>query len=156
MDISPKMIRLITSNYCPYGCTFCVSTVFLKIASEERKVKVIGATSDQLFEKVNKIISSDPDVFIYFDDENFMAMPLRARELCEKIIASGLIGKFGCRATAQMITDDVCSLMSRAGFKVIAFGAESRDDESLKDFNKRLENDRSDGGSSRCPRLINI
>ena len=144
LDVNPKMVRLITSNYCPYGCAFCVSTNFLKMASEEKKVKVVGASADQLFEKVQAILDRDSEIFIYFDDENFMAMPARARELCEKIIDSGLVGKFGCRATAQMITDDICSLMSRAGFKVVAFGAESWDDDTLKDFNKRLENDRSD------------
>lgn len=144
LDLSPKMIRLITANYCPYGCSFCISTSFLKLAAEEKKVLVVGATAEELVEKVENILAVDPSIFIYFDDENFMAMPQRAKDFCNLIIERGVRGKFGCRATAQMITDDICALLSRAGFVVVAFGAESWDDATLKDFNKRLENERSD------------
>ncbi len=144
LDLSPKMIRLITSNYCPYGCSFCISTNFLKLASDEKKVRVVGASAQELVDKCVKILATDPEIFIYFDDENFLAMPQRAKQFCEAIIEQGIDGHFGCRATAQMITDDICALMYKAGFKVVAFGAESWDGESLKDFNKRLENDRSD------------
>ncbi len=144
LDITPRMIRLVTSNYCPYNCTFCVSTTFLKLASEERKVRVVGATAEELVAKVERILAEDPEIFIYFDDENFMAMPQRARDFCDLVVSRGIQGKFGCRATAQMVSADICKRLARAGFRVIAFGAESWDVAVLRDFSKRLENRRSD------------
>ncbi len=144
LDVNPKMIRLISANYCPYGCSFCASTKFLNFASGEKKVKVVGASAQQLFDKAASLLAENPNVFIYIDDENFMALPERAYEFCSLVKESGLKGDFGCRGTAQLITEEICAALCEAGFKVVAFGAESWDDTVLADFNKRLQNGRSD------------
>jgi len=138
LDIHPKVIRLITSNYCPHGCKFCIGTLFLKLASGQKKVPVIMASAEAIIDRVDQILNHDPDVFIFFDDDNFLVNRQRVRRVCKFILEKGIRGSFGCRAIVSQVHQDICLLMKNAGFKLVSIGVESWDPACLADYNKQI------------------
>jgi radical SAM superfamily enzyme YgiQ (UPF0313 family) len=148
LDIYPKIIRVITSNYCNRGCKFCISTKFLRIASGNKKVPVIWASAEAMVEKVERFLEEDPEVMIYWDDENFLIDPERVEDFCNLIIQRGIRCRFGCRGNIPHILafgSDRIALMEKAGFRVVATGVESWCEVNLKDYRKLgQDGDRAD------------
>lgn len=144
MDINPKTVRVITSNYCPNNCTFCVSTKFLKTASGEKTVEVRMIAAEDMVDKVEQYLAEEPDALIYLDDENALINKKRMRRFCELIIEGKIKGNFACRARPSDIKPELCALMKKAEFRVISIGIEAYDEGVLRNFNKKITGEISD------------
>lgn len=158
LDVNPRMVRMITANYCPHGCTFCVSTNFLKTASG-KTAPLRRASAEEMADKAGRYLAQQPDAYIYIDDEDALIDRERMRRFCELIIERGIKGTFGCRGRVGDIIKEpeLLALMRKAGFRLIATGVESYDEDVIEDFNKRITGEEADkaieiiqGNGMRC------
>jgi hypothetical protein len=85
-----KVVRLVTSNYCPFGCSFCAGTCFLRNASGIEDVPLRCVPAIDIVEKIEEIIAQEPEIAVYLDDETFLIDRERAREFCRLIIEMGI------------------------------------------------------------------
>jgi radical SAM superfamily enzyme YgiQ (UPF0313 family) len=138
-----RSVRLITSNYCPMGCTFCSSTNFLNEA-QGGTARMARLAADDCFAMLKRIVSAFPDVrtVIFQDDIFVFPSDDRILPLCEAIcvgkergeLAPGL--EFISTNRIDAMTPERLRAMRRAGFRVLGFGVENFSPAVLKEFNK--------------------
>ncbi len=114
-----RQISIMTSRGCPYHCVFCGSPVqwgAVRFHSPEYVIKEI-----KFLIKTYNIDS------IMFWDDLFIAPIERLKKLKDLIIKNGLNKKlvFFGYARANLITEDVCKILSEMNTKRLIFGLES-------------------------------
>jgi radical SAM superfamily enzyme YgiQ (UPF0313 family) len=119
-----------TSFGCPFLCGFCA------IASVYR-ARWLAKTPELMIHEIDELKARYHVNAIEFFDENFFTSEKRTHEFSEKMIGRGITwwGE-GRPDTVLDYSDDTLRLMSRAGCKMIFFGAESASEEVLKQMNK--------------------
>jgi radical SAM superfamily enzyme YgiQ (UPF0313 family) len=136
MNATVNMVRLMTSNYCPMGCTFCSSTNFLNCSST-KKHKVHQLPVDAVVSQMLDALDLHPDVEgFYFNDDNLMFSNGRVYELCGSIIDKGIEKRLMCMGRVDNVEPGVLSAMKDAGFHTLMFGIETFSDKVAKDINK--------------------
>lgn len=131
-----RTIRLMTSNYCPMGCTFCSSTNFLDETSAEKQRLLQLPAGDiiTLMKNAGKA-HLDTEAF-YFNDDNFMLDPQRNEEFYSQV--QGLEKKYNlmCMGRVDNVTKERLRRMKEAGFKINFYGAETFSNRLAKDIKK--------------------
>jgi radical SAM superfamily enzyme YgiQ (UPF0313 family) len=69
--------------------------------------------------------------FINFYDDNFTLKRGRVVEICNEIIARGLDIEWKCEGRVDSVDEELLTLMRRAGCRVVAYGVESANPETL-------------------------
>ncbi|MBU1204266.1 MAG: cobalamin-dependent protein [Nanoarchaeota archaeon] len=136
-----KTIRLMTSNYCPMGCTFCSSTNFLDEASEEKQ-KLLQLTSKEIISLIKKAIRAYPETTaFYFNDDNFMLDKKRNEEFYKSM--QTFDGKYNlmCMGRVDNVDYDTLKKMKKAGFKIVFYGVETFSSSLAKDIKKTRRDD---------------
>lgn len=114
-----EYIFLYTTRGCPFGCHFCqAGTAAYKTVRRK--------TPDQVIEEMRYFIKRGFKHFYFYDDEFAIDMA-RAKEICRRIISENLNIRFACYNTANLVDEELLSLMSRAGCKLIRYGLETGD-----------------------------
>lgn len=121
-----------TSRGCPTGCKFCSVTKVNGARIRRRSI-------DSIVDEWNAI----PKRFVFIVDDNFSGLSEKqgqwARELCRALIARGKRRLWFSQTTINMGDDkEALDLAYRAGCRGMLVGIESFEDESLQDFQKRL------------------
>ena len=133
-----KTVRLITSNYCPLGCSFCSSTNFLK-TENGTKHRFISLEPTDIITLLNNAIRTHPNLeAIYFNDDNFLLNKSRTIELCDllennielhdkKNISKRKYSDINmmCMGRVDNVDDNILKKMKQAGFKIIFYGVET-------------------------------
>lgn len=128
----PRVIPLITSRGCPWGCEFCSEIAMFgrgyRFRSEERLIEDIKYY-DRQYGKIP----------VFIADDNFGANRSRLEKLCHSIIDNGLVRSY----TGQVRLDlakhhQTLALMNRAGFERAYIGYESTNPKSLKAMGKGM------------------
>lgn len=142
-----RTIRMFTSNYCPYRCTFCSSTNFHEYSCGKRPKFTLVSAEDLLL-MIKRTIGLHPLVkTIFFHDDNFTLGRQgqeRAVELCNGIIKykqQNIIPKnlsFMCQNRVSDVSKHMLELMSEAGFRMVSYGVESFSQNILNEFNKKI------------------
>lgn len=120
---------VITSRGCPFGCNFCMHIMGRKIRYRS-PLNVVGE------------IEKDIELFnarrITFRDDTFTLENRRVEEICDLIIKRRLNKKIKCDANTNVrtVSYDIFKKMKEAGFRRIAFGVESGNEEILKNTGK--------------------
>lgn len=119
-----------TSRGCAWGCTYCTKSVFgrnFRFKSAERVVKEIEQLVGRGFKEFH----------IY--DDMFTTRKDRVKEICKLMIDKGLKIHWNCLngIRADMVDEELISLMYKAGCYRVAFGVESGDDYILKTVEKQ-------------------
>jgi radical SAM superfamily enzyme YgiQ (UPF0313 family) len=138
-----RSVRLITSNYCPMGCTFCSSTNFLN-AAQGGTARMARLTADDCFAMLKRITSAFPDVRTVIFQDDIFVFPTddRILPLCEAILVGKERGElsrdleFISTNRIDAMTSERLRGMRRAGFRVLGFGVENFSPAVLKEFNK--------------------
>jgi radical SAM superfamily enzyme YgiQ (UPF0313 family) len=120
----PKATTLITSRGCPWQCAFC--------ANMPQKVR-FRSISD-IVNEIEIIIDTYGCKNFRFIDDNFIMrkdLLMLARNL------ESLNIEFRCAGRSDLITDETCEHLKRAGCKELGLGIESADNNVLKLLNKR-------------------
>lgn len=122
----PLLMPISTSRGCPFDCSFCsVTKVF------GRKYRFRSA------ENVIKELLSRSANELFFCDDNFTANPKRTHRLLG-LMLKHRIRNWCCQVRCEIAKDnELLSLMSKAGCKVVCIGFESINPESLKAYEKR-------------------
>jgi anaerobic magnesium-protoporphyrin IX monomethyl ester cyclase len=119
-----------TSFGCPFLCGFCaIASVY--------QARWLAKTPDAMIDDIDQLKGRYHINAIEFFDENFFTSEKRASAFSEKMISRGISWwAEGRPDTVLDYSDDTLQLMSRAGCKMIFFGAESASEETLQQMNK--------------------
>lgn len=120
---------LITSRGCPGQCTFCDNLVFGR--------KVRGYSAKRVVETMKYLVSEYGIKDVFINDDNFIALRKRCREICEMLLREQLDLTWGCYSRVDIVTKDVLKLMKAAGCWRISYGLESGSQEILDKIRKR-------------------
>ncbi|MFQ3549734.1 MAG: radical SAM protein, partial [Armatimonadota bacterium] len=123
---------IFSSRGCPYRCSFCASSRYWKGVRYHSAKRVV--------EEIEDILEKFPNIpRIMFYDDLLAGDKKRLKEIVD-IIEEKEINKrvkFGGSVRANLVNDELCILLKRAGFEFITFGAESGSEKILK----KLKND---------------
>jgi len=127
-----KRITLIrTSQGCKFKCIFCpaykISSGNIRRRSPEHIIKEIK-------ECIEKFGIDD----FHFDADTFTMNKKWTKELCEKIISENLAISWYCNSRVDTIDLETLKLMKTAGCRVIGFGIESGNQETLDRIKKKI------------------
>lgn len=127
--------QLVTGRGCPFSCTYCASPAMSKMSNNNKlRLREVNNVLDELI----SIKKNYPHNVIYFEDDTFTMKKERTLELCRKIIENDLNIKWKCDTRADCVSDDMVSLMKKAGCVCIKIGVETGSERMLKKINKRV------------------
>lgn len=142
-----RTIRIFTSNYCPYRCTFCSSTNFHEYSCGKRPKSTL-ASAEYLLPMIKRAVELHTLVnTIFFHDDNFTLGQHgkeRAIKLSKGIIKykqQNIIPKalsFMCQSRVSDVSKPMLELMCQAGFRMVSYGVESFSQNILDEFNKKI------------------
>ena len=134
MRFGGQTASMITSRGCPWNCTYCSSHITMgkkyRILSADYVLKEI----EELYYKYNVRNLVFWDDLITFDHE-------RLKEICQGIIDRKLKIKWFCMSRTDRITLEIAEIMKKAGCKMVCFGIESGNEETLKRIRKNVKLD---------------
>ncbi|NOZ88223.1 MAG: radical SAM protein [Deltaproteobacteria bacterium] len=124
---------MVTSQGCPYNCTFCV------MGREQYRERSVQNVMAEIDECVQKYGIREIDFF----DPTFTANKRRTRELCEALVARNYDLKWACRTRVDCVDPELLGLMNRAGCSRIYLGIENISSNVLEKINKEITSDQA-------------
>ena len=122
-----------TGRGCPYDCEFCSVKVF---NGREYRHKTI----EQVVKEVEILLKLDFRKLIFFSDDNLLAVPSYAEELCNEL-SRLTIKNWMCQASLNRLRDEnLLQRMRQGGCRVVFVGIESVSQSSLHAMNKHQVN----------------
>jgi anaerobic magnesium-protoporphyrin IX monomethyl ester cyclase len=119
-------VVMVTSRGCPWGCNFCTVDVYY----QKKNYRMRNNIKDVVDEMEYLWKNFKPDE-LYFDDDNFAVSKKHVSDICKEVIRRKLIISWNCMVDAR-VDFQTMKLMKRAGCSGITIGAESADDNVLK------------------------
>ena len=110
---------IVLSRGCPFQCTFCSAAVFGN--------SIRAYSAEYSFEMMMEMVERYGIRELEIRDENFVVDKARMRDLCERILKSGVDLTWSCNARVDAIDAGTLEVMREAGCWQIAFGIESGD-----------------------------
>ncbi len=124
LDAKPADVMSI-SRGCVFNCGFCETRkLWGNICRGFSPQRVIGEIED--------LMSRFGTKGIYFINDNFTLRKEKTKELCNLMIEKKLNLEWVCDTRIDLVDDELLSLMSKAGCKVIWFGVESGSEKVLQ------------------------
>jgi radical SAM superfamily enzyme YgiQ (UPF0313 family) len=121
---------MITSRGCPFSCSFCDKSV----SGSRWRARPAEDVVDEMAE-----LSASGVGFINFYDDNFTLQRKRVMAICEEILRRGLDVEWKCEGRVDSVDVQLLRLMRRAGCRVVAYGVESANPETLALLRKDIE-----------------
>ena len=122
MATRPGFATLITSRGCPFRCSFCDKSVSGSRWRARQAVDVVDELEDLAAQGIG---------FVNVYDDNFTLHRLRVVEICEEILRRGIDVEWKCEGRVDGVDAELLRLMRRAGCRVVAYGVESGNAETL-------------------------
>jgi anaerobic magnesium-protoporphyrin IX monomethyl ester cyclase len=116
------------SRGCPYGCSFCLKTMYAKGV----RMKPI----EHVMEEIERAISIAGSCHGYFIDLEFTTNKDHAMEICGGLINRNYPFYWCCQTRADAVDPELLKHMKRAGCRLIHFGVESGSQRVLDRTNK--------------------
>lgn len=123
---SGRSATVMSSRGCPFKCTFCSTKTHWR--------KFRGFSTQRFIEEIEFLMESHGIEIIHIFDDLFIADRKRLREVHALVLAKGLNRKlkFMCLARADMINDEIMSLLKDMNVVVVGIGMESGCEETLR------------------------
>jgi radical SAM superfamily enzyme YgiQ (UPF0313 family) len=119
-----------TRRGCPLNCSYCstgtIEGRIIRRHSPEAVVRWIGGLENAGVHQ------------FYFVDNTFNLPPVYAKEICRKLIDSGLNIRWWCILYPKHVDQELARLMAEAGCEQVSLGFESGSKRILKNMNKRF------------------
>jgi len=127
-----RIIPVQTSRGCPFDCTFCsVTTMF----GHKYRFNSVEYVLEEIFE-----YNDDPNNFIFFYDDHFLANRKRTKQLLEEMIRRKFRLKWSAQVRADISKDEeLIRLMKQAGCQTVFIGFESTNPDSLLSMKKKQD-----------------
>jgi len=120
---------VLSARGCPYDCKFC--TFSLNPLGQKRNYS--ARSVDSVIEEISSLKAK----IIMFSDDNFFTDPVRAEEICDRLIAQKIKKRFFAQARIDIVRyPSLLEKMVQAGFKALLIGIESPHDWILKQLDK--------------------
>lgn len=119
----PGFATMITSRGCPFRCTFCDRSV----GGTRWRARAAEDVVDEMAEVHRRYGAG----FINFYDDNFTLRRSRVEQICEEILRRGLRVEWKCEGRVDGVDLPLLQLMRKAGCRVVAYGVESGNPETL-------------------------
>jgi len=131
-----SITSILTSRGCPYQCSFCASS---KLAGTFWRARSV----ESIVEEIEFVKDAYGYRAFAFVDDNFTLNPQRVIELCEAICKRGWDIHWWCFSRVDTIVrnPEMVSLMYEAGCRSTYIGIESRNQETLDSYNKKISAD---------------
>jgi len=127
---NPVFWSVFSSRGCPYNCIFCSSHNVFGRTYRARSPENVFKEIEQLAEKFGA------EAFAFQDDEAFINKK-RIIEFCNLVKKSKYPLRFSARLRIDSLDEEMLRTMKESGFKRLAFGIESFNDETLEKINKK-------------------
>ena len=126
---------MISSRGCPFRCSFCDKSV----GGSRWRARTPADVVDEMVH-----LQQDLGVgFINFYDDNFTLNRTRVMAICEEIIRRGLDIEWKCEGRVDSVDAELLKAMRTAGCRVVAYGVESANPETLALLRKDITVDQS-------------
>ena len=129
--LGERMALLEGSRGCPYDCPFCLKVMY----GQGVRVKPIP----QLIDEIERVIREYRFRNIYFFDLEFAFNKQRVMEFCQKLIKKDLKLFWACQARPENVNEEMLSLMSRAGCRLIHYGIETGEPSVQATIKKKID-----------------
>jgi anaerobic magnesium-protoporphyrin IX monomethyl ester cyclase len=131
-----SITSILTSRGCPYQCSFCASS---KLAGTLWRARSVGS----IIEEIQMVKDTYGYRAFAFVDDNFTLNPQRVNDLCKEICKRGWDIHWWCFSRVDTIVrnPEMVSLMHKAGCRSTYIGIESRNQETLDYYNKKISAD---------------
>ena len=131
-----SITSILTSRGCPYQCSFCASS---KLAGTFWRARSV----ESIIEEIQFVKDTYGYRAFAFVDDNFTLNPQRVIDLCEEISKRNLDVHWWCFSRVDTIVKnpEMVSLMYEAGCRSTYIGIESRNQETLDSYNKKISAD---------------
>jgi anaerobic magnesium-protoporphyrin IX monomethyl ester cyclase len=131
-----SITSILTSRGCPYQCSFCASS---KLAGTLWRARSV----ESIIEEIQFVKDTYGYRAFAFVDDNFTLNPQRVIELCEEINKRGWDIHWWCFSRVDTIVrnPEMVSLMYEAGCRSTYIGIESKNQEILDSYNKKISAD---------------
>lgn len=129
MATQPGFATMLTSRGCPFACSFCDKSV----SGSRWRARGAKDVVDEL-----EALERSGVGFVNFYDDNFTLHRRRVVEICEEILRRGLRIEWKAEGRADGVDLELLRLMRRAGCRVVAYGVESANPETLALLRKDL------------------
>lgn len=121
---------MITSRGCPFRCSFCDKSV----SGSRWRARPAWHVVDEMQQMREQFGLR----FINFYDDNFTLNRVRVVEICEEILRRNLDIEWKCEGRVDGVDVALLRLMRRAGCRVVAYGVESGNPETLSLLRKDI------------------
>ena len=122
---------------CPNICSFCLwPNIFYNHRVRVRSPKNIV---DELEWLINEYGMKE----IFFDDDTFNISKNRVMDICNEILNRKIKIVWGCSCRVDCADEEMFNVMKKSGCKLICYGVESANPETLKRTNKRIDLDQA-------------
>lgn len=121
---------ILTSRGCSGQCTFCSKSVF----GNRYRFRSPKNIYDEIVYLIKKYGINE---FVFVDDA-FTVNKKMVEELCDLIIKNKLDIKWHCSSRVNAVTKEMLIKMKKAGCRLVMFGIEHGDDESLRKIKKYI------------------
>jgi radical SAM superfamily enzyme YgiQ (UPF0313 family) len=122
-----------TRRGCPMDCSYCSTATVEGRSIRKRRPEFVT-------EEITSHVNTGFQRF-YFVDNTFNIPLTYAKEICRKLIESGLVISWRCILYPGKIDKELIQLMARAGCKEVSLGFESGCERILHKMNKRYTPD---------------
>lgn len=122
---------IISSRGCPFGCTFCSSTIMWGKRTRFRSVENV----------VNEVKMVVRDFFVkrfWFIDDTFTLDRERVLFLCSELEKVNPRPSWGCITRADTVDEQVLRALARAGCTSVQYGIESASEKTLNLLGKKI------------------
>jgi anaerobic magnesium-protoporphyrin IX monomethyl ester cyclase len=130
MATRPGFATLISSRGCPFRCSFCDKSV----SGSRWRARSAKNVVDEM-----AALSAQGVGFINFYDDNFTLHRDRVLAICDEIEAQGVDVHWKCEGRVDGVDLVLLQRMRRAGCRVIAYGVESGNRETLALLRKDVQ-----------------
>ncbi|MDW7973269.1 MAG: radical SAM protein [Thermodesulfovibrio sp.] len=122
-----KETIMISSRGCPYSCAYC------QVSGKKHRVRTPQNIVDEM-----EFVSDQGYNYVDFFDDTMNIRKERVKEVCREIIRRGLQKKlrWKFRGVANLIDEEMVSLMKDSGCDMVYIGIESGSDRVLKSVNR--------------------
>ncbi|MBU1006941.1 MAG: B12-binding domain-containing radical SAM protein, partial [Candidatus Omnitrophica bacterium] len=127
---------MLTSRGCPAKCTFCASYLTTGYAFRWR-------SPESVVNEIETLVREYGVEHIVFVDDTFTFLKDRAIKICDLILRKGLKIDWYCFARVDKVSEELLTVMKKAGCFSLLFGIESGDEKVLKNIKKGITPDQA-------------
>ena len=126
---------MISSRGCPFRCSFCDKSV----GGSRWRARTASDVVDEMVH-----LQRDLGIgFLNFYDDNFTLNRSRVMAICEELMRRGLDIEWKCEGRVDSVDAELLGIMRAAGCRVVAYGVESANPDTLALLRKDITVDQS-------------